>query len=248
MIFSNIVFAENIKNNLLIIPFTNATEDPQYDSLKQGLPDLLATCFGAYRGFLNIVERYELDQMINEQSLGWENFIESQTIQSIGKLTNANYLLRGSIVKEANDIQIQILLFEISTTILKYSTSYKAEGEALIEKLCDGISMPIAEYLQSIQQEHKQIIIEENPDKQKLMIEGINYYYNGDYAKAFSSFMILIKKYPKEADAHYWLGKSFYAAGLDDYAGIQLSEFVKVFPDSPKMKNAILLLDDLKHN
>ena len=246
LIFSNAVIAENSPNRLLIIPFTNATQDKRYDSLQKGLPDLLTACFSTYERSIYIVDRYALDKIVSEQHLGWEKYLESQTIQSVGKLANANYILRGSIVKEVNNIQIQTLLFETSSTILKYSISYKSNENDFVENICKEISVPVAQFLQSAQQENTQVVIEKEPEKQQLMIEGINYYYNGDYVRAFSSFMILIKKYPNEAEAYYWLGKSFHAAGLSDYADIQLRHFVKYFPEHSKKKDALLLLGDMK--
>jgi len=246
LVFTTIVIAGNSKNNLLIIPFTNATEEQQYDSLQEGLPDLLTACFSTYDGLISIVDRYALDEIVNEQSLSWEKYIDSQTIQSVGKLVNANYILRGSIVKATNEIQIQTLLFETSTTILRLSTTYQSNEESFVKKLCNKISSPIAQYLQSSQQEHTQIKIENNPEKQQLLITGLNHYYNGDFAQAFAPFLKLVKAYPDDAMPHYWLAQSFYQAGLDEFATIRFQEFINRFQNNPRTVKVKSLLKELE--
>jgi len=61
------------------------------------------------------------------------------------------------------------------------------------------------------------------------MVQGLGFYYQGRYTKAFPEFMKILQKEPKNADARYWLGKSFAGAGLKEQARLEFQQFLAMF-------------------
>lgn len=244
LLFSGQAVSEPAK--ILIIPFQNATDNSKNDSLVTAVPEILTVCFSNYVEQIIVLDRRSLDANLAEQSLSWEKFVAQNSNQSIGQVIGANFILTGSMVLQDSQVQLQALLFDVATTELRHLVSSSIDSSNLVNSLCANISKPLVSSLNEKVSLATNFQIEEMPEKQQLLIEGLNHYYNGEYAQSFAPFLKLVKNYPDDAIFHYWLAQSFYSAGLDDFAKIQLQDFINRFKSSSRILKVQTLLNNLQ--
>ena len=245
LLLSGVVCAEPVA--LLILPFDNATNDEPLDGLSEGLPELLMVCFSGYTESIAVIDRENLNALLEEQSLGMEHYVTGNGLNELGRMTGADFVLRGSITGTQAGYRVQALLFNIRTTVLATSIETSLDENNLVSHLCDGIAVPLVQQLADMQKTAvRSLLTEQEPEKQHLLMTGLNHYYNGSYAQAMSPFLKLVKLYPEDPVPHYWLARSFQGAGLYDFACIQLTEHLAVFPGSPRRDSVISLLGELE--
>jgi TolB-like protein len=244
LLLSGVVCAEPVA--LLVLPFDNATSDESLDGLSVGLPELLTVCFSGYAGSITVVERTGLDALLEEQSLGVEHYVTGKGLNELGRVTGADFVLRGSITEEKSGYLVQALLFNISTTVLATSVESSLNENDLVSNLCNGIAVPLVQRLAGKQGLARSLLTEQQPERQQLLMTGLKHYYSGSYAQAMSPFLKLVKSHPGDPVPHYWLARSFEGAGLHDFARIQLTEHLAVFPESTRRDSVMSLLEELE--
>ena len=243
LLLSGVVRAEPVA--LLILPFDNATNEESLDGLSVGLPELLTVCFSGSAQSITVVDRTSLNALLEEQSLSVEHYVTNKGLNELGRVTGADFVLRGSITGTKSGYRVQALLFNIGTTVLTTSVESLLDENDLVSNLCDGIAAPLVQQLAGKQRPARSLLIEQEPERQQLLMTGLNHYYNGNYAQAMSPFLKLVKSHPEDPVPHYWLARSFHGAGLHDFAYIQLTEHLAVFPESPRRDSVMLLLGEL---
>ena len=231
-------------STLLITPFDNATGEKKLDSLKEGLPDLLIAFFAPYHERISIVDRQVLNQFFAEKSLSWEGFKEKDSVDQLGKLVQAQYVLRGSIAGKHEALSITVTLQETETTrVLK---TFEGHGRpAGLSDLAQNLAAQIAAYFKADPQKFSELPTDEDPVKNLNLIYGLGYYHNGQFADAITYFSKILKDHPDDESARYWLGKSFYDADMKDHAWVEFEQFLKSFPESEKAKEVSNLLTEI---
>jgi len=220
---------------LLILPFENATGQTNLNSLQKGIPDLLAVSLTDHSDRIQIVERQRLEVIMTEQSLKWENVMTQKALQ-LGQLTQARYILRGSLIMDPKGLRIQANLYETET--VRMLKSFAVSGSVKqIESLCDKLARDMANFFISAGDGFPQSDILPDPDLEinSWMAEGLSFYHQNQFAKAIPEFMKVLEKQPRYADAKYWLTKSYAGAGLKDDAILEAKDFLKLFPNDPRI-------------
>lgn len=218
---------------ILMMPFDNATGQQKFDSLKTGMPDLLTAFLTPYNEQLMVIDRGLIEQVFFEKSLRWEGFTEEKSLTQLGKLTQARYIIRGSISGKENSLGINALLYETETTrLLK---SFEGNGRADdLNHLAQRIARQIAEYFKTDIKEMADLPLEKNPEKSVNFIYGLGYYHSGQSELALAHFMKILEDDPKDTLAHFWLGKSFLQAGMKGHAKIEFEQYLKMSPKGEK--------------
>lgn len=232
-------------HTVLVIPFENATARVDLDGLEEGMAELLTVCLSAYPEHLAVVDRSTLDALVHEQSLGWEEYVGSRSLASIGRIVRARYVLRGSFTENDGVLHVQALLFESDTTRLVHSAEARLPATKVASILCDTLGTSMAGFITSGDESAPRLVSAEQPEMQLHVIEGLGHYYNRNYAQAFPAFLSILREEPDHADAHYWLGKSFQQAGLDNLARTEFREFLRRFPQHDKASEVSELLAEL---
>lgn len=240
------VEADERPATLLILSFNNATGEPGYAALEKGVPDLLSALFSPHAERVRLVERERLDLIVREQSLSWQQFVEVHSLGQIGKFVQADYILRGSFTRVGSKLQVQALVYETETTQLVTSAESNGDADDLVivcRRLVDGMMR----FFSAKTGKAPRFPVDEDPEKTALMIDGLGYFYSGQLHKAFPAFMKIIAKDPRDSPARYWLGRSFYEAGLADHATIELEDFLRLFPKHAKVAEVKQLLEAIRN-
>lgn len=109
-----------------------------------------------------------------------------------------------------------------------------------IEKRLEKIEKSVDDF-QKLAAELRDKEAEKTPDA--IYQKGIDAYKAGDFAKSreqLSRFIELFPKHELTANAHYWLGETYYSEKTYDQAILEFEKVVKEFPAKPKAPAALL--------
>jgi TolB-like protein len=85
-----------------------------YDALGRGLAAMTLTELTANPA-VRVVERTQLQQILQEQNLGHEGRVDPQTLSRIGKLIGARYMVTGSLIDLRGNLRIDTRVFNSET-------------------------------------------------------------------------------------------------------------------------------------
>ncbi|MBT0665023.1 tol-pal system protein YbgF [Geobacter pelophilus] len=122
-------------------------------------------------------------------------------------------------------------------TLLREDVDRKNTG---VEKRLEKIEKNLEE-LQKNVTELRSREAEKTPDA--IYQKGIDAYKAGDFAKSreqLSRFIELFPKHELTANAHYWLGETYYSEKIYDQAILEFEKVVKEFPAKGKAPAALL--------
>ena len=112
----------SLKENTLNIPtkdrinigikgFTNAT---QQQDLEKTVTEVFITAFGKSEAF-NIIERQQLEKVLNEFELSQSGIIDTSTSKEIGKLTGVEAIVTGTVSQMGDNQRVDARVIDIST-------------------------------------------------------------------------------------------------------------------------------------
>lgn len=114
---------QDVRPTIAILDFDiGATigQDPDdYQALRRGLAGMTISEL-AVNPAVRVVERAQIQQILQEQDLARSDRIDQSTALRIGQLLNARYMVTGTIYDVRGDFRIDARLFDVQTTqILK---------------------------------------------------------------------------------------------------------------------------------
>lgn len=222
------------KPTVLIIPFDMAMKNESFDSLKTGIPDLLTAFLTPHEEKLMVIDRGLMESVFTEKSLSWEGFKEEKTYSQLGQLSQARYIIKGSVNGDDQSLTIHAFLYDTESTrlIKAFECSTVPSG---INQAIQQLALEIAQYFRIKAAEVKDLPVEEDPEKSLNLIYGLGYYHNGRFEKALGYFMKILEDHPQDEIGNFWMGKSFLAAGMSDHAEMVFEKYLKDFPGSQKV-------------
>jgi tetratricopeptide (TPR) repeat protein len=235
------------KNSLMILPFEAATAGNEYQSLENGIPDILMACLSAHSDSIQVLDRSHLNSLAQELGLVYEASMSREGVAQIGRLASAQFILTGSFWVKKETLEIQMLIHETETTRLIGSTDLRVPVDSLASS-CGSVAKKISvQFEKNKQSPFHKLDAETHPEMSNHMIQGLGFYYNGEFWKAFPAFLKVLEMDPNHANARFWLGQSYMRAGMSDLAKLSLEEFVRRFPKHAKWKEAKRLIKEADH-
>lgn len=125
ILFTGNVFAQQRTIAVLYFENNSLAKKADFDPLCKGMADMFITEFGKIAQF-QVVERSQLQQLIEEMKLGQSGLLNSETAQQVGKLLGAQNLVLGSFMHMFDGtLRIDLRLVEVETGL-----TLKAAGES----------------------------------------------------------------------------------------------------------------------
>lgn len=111
-------------------------QDPDdYQALRRGLASMTINELTANTA-IRVVERAQLQQILQEQNLGREGRVDPSSVSQIGRLIGARYMVTGTLFDIRGDVRVDARLFDTETgLILK---SYQVRGR--LENIFDLVT------------------------------------------------------------------------------------------------------------
>lgn len=101
---------------IAVLDFRN-NGTPEYNYLQNGIADMLTTTFAASRK-IRVVERAQLEKVVDELRLGLSGLIDERTAAEVGKISGAQYVVMGAYIHMGNALRIDMKVVETQTAML----------------------------------------------------------------------------------------------------------------------------------
>jgi len=118
---------------LAIGDFKNDSEGFYLDSWEKSIPEFLKSELSKADELI-MVERQQLESVLQEQALSMTGLMDSATAQTVGKLLGAQYIISGKINQSGNWIRIDARIIQAATGQVK-SASVKSKDERYLQEM-----------------------------------------------------------------------------------------------------------------
>ncbi len=103
-------------------------------ALGPGLAAIALTELTAYQS-VRVVERSQLQQILQEQNLGREGRTDPQTLSRIGKLIGARYMVTGNLLDLRGDLRLDVRVFNTETSEVEKAEQIRGRMDRIYDML-----------------------------------------------------------------------------------------------------------------
>jgi TolB-like protein len=118
------------------MPFDNGGSYGQgkedFDALQKGIAGMLISEL-ALNPSARIVEREEIQKLVEEQNLGASGRVDPQTAAKIGKLVGARYVVLGTFIDFYGDFRVDVRLVNVETSEIVRVETNRAQRDRLYD-------------------------------------------------------------------------------------------------------------------
>jgi curli biogenesis system outer membrane secretion channel CsgG len=141
-----LVAQADTRPTIAVVAFTNGAlgaAHAELDPLSAGMQDLLIFSLSA-NPKIRVVERANLQALINEQNLGASGRVDAATAAHLGKILGAGHMIMGGFVTDTQGaMRLVARSVNVETSLVEYSSSVdgkQADVMLLITRLADQIN------------------------------------------------------------------------------------------------------------
>jgi TolB-like protein len=103
-----------------------------YEALRRGLASLTLGELAA-NPQIRVVERAQLQQLLQEQNLGREGRLDSETMARIGRIIGARYMVTGTFFDNRGALRVDARIFNVETSEILRTQSIRGRMDNLYE-------------------------------------------------------------------------------------------------------------------
>ena len=111
--------AQDTRPGIAVLPFDNSgsygQDKENFDALQKGIAGMLISELAANPA-ARVVEREQIQSLLDEQNLGAGGRVDPQTAAKIGKLVGARYIITGTFVDFYGDFRVDLRLVNTETS------------------------------------------------------------------------------------------------------------------------------------
>ena len=110
---------QDTRPGIAVFAFTNGgsygQQKEDYDALERGMAGMLISELAANPA-LRVVERENIQHLVDEQNLGASGRVDAQTASKIGKLVGARYAVMGDFIDLYGDFRVDVRVVNVETS------------------------------------------------------------------------------------------------------------------------------------
>ncbi|HSR10436.1 MAG TPA: CsgG/HfaB family protein, partial [Thermodesulfobacteriota bacterium] len=192
--------AETARNTVGVLYFKNGTGRPDLDPLQKGIALMLITDLSQVKS-LQVVERAQLQALVEEMGLGKSGLVDPATAPRVGKLLGSRWLIGGDFIRgKVEELRIGSEVLEVAAgkTVAQPFSEGKLQDLFSMEKnlLFDVVKAlnvePTAE-----EQDRMRVPCSTSPRALMSLFKGVDASDRGDYARAAEFYRAAVKDDPK---------------------------------------------------
>ena len=130
--------AQDTRPGIAVFPFNNGGSYGQgkedFDALERGIAGMMISEL-AQNPAARVVERQEVQRLLDEQNLGTAGRVDPQTAAKVGKLVGARYAVMGTFIDFYGDFRIDIRLVNVETGEIVKTESDKMQRDHLFDMI-----------------------------------------------------------------------------------------------------------------
>jgi TolB-like protein len=136
---------QDTRPTVAVMYFTNAAlvRNDEYAPLSKGIAEMLITELAGNRS-IRVVERDQLQKLLEEQDLGAAGRVDKETAVRLGKVLGArHFILGGFLIDPKENMRLDLRAVDVETSRIEYVETVSGKAENLlhlIEKLGDKVN------------------------------------------------------------------------------------------------------------
>src|SRR5438128_3739413 len=130
--------AQDTRPGIAVFPFDNGgsygQDKDNFDALQKGIAGLMISDLAA-NAAVRVVERDELQKLLDEQNLGAAGAgrVDPQTAAKIGKLVGARYVITGAFIDFYGDVRLDARMINVETSEIVKVESDRMQRDHLFD-------------------------------------------------------------------------------------------------------------------
>jgi len=198
---------QDTRPGIAVLPFNNGGSYGQgkedFAALERGIAGMMISEL-SQNPAARLVERQEVQRLVDEQNLGAQGRVDPQTAAKIGKLVGARYVVLGTFIDFYGDFRVDVRLVNTETSEIVKTESDRMQREHLYDlirnvatQLMKDVNLPALQRQASDQRMSRQIPTE----ALTYYSRGLLYADRGQKDKAAEMFQHAIDIFPQYAEA-----------------------------------------------
>jgi curli biogenesis system outer membrane secretion channel CsgG len=127
---------QDTRPGIAVLPFNNGGSYGQgkedFDALERGIAGMMISEL-AQNPAARVVEREEIQRLLDEQNLGAQGRVDAATAAKIGKLVGARYMVMGTFVDFYGDFRVDVRLINTETSEIVKTESERMQRDHLYD-------------------------------------------------------------------------------------------------------------------
>jgi TolB-like protein len=127
---------QDTRPGIAVFPFANGGSYGQskedFDALERGIAGMMISEL-AQNPAARVVEREQIQRLLDEQNLGTQGRVDPQTAAKVGKLVGARYVILGNFIDFYGDFRVDVRLVNTETSEIVKTESDRQQREHLFE-------------------------------------------------------------------------------------------------------------------
>jgi len=192
---------------IAVLPFSNGGSYGQgkedFDALERGIAGMMISELSANPA-ARVVERQEIQRLLDEQNLGAQNRVDPQTAARIGKLVGARYTVLGTFIDFYGDFRVDVRLVNTETGEIIKTESERMQRDHLFDiirnvaaRLMKDANLPALQRASNDQRMNRQVPTEALTYYSRALL----YQDRGQKEKAVEMFNRALSIFPEYAEA-----------------------------------------------
>jgi TolB-like protein len=198
---------QDTRPGIAVFAFANGgsygAQKEDYDALERGMAGMLISELGANPA-LRVVERENIQRLVDEQNLGASGRVDDQTAAKIGKIVGARYAVMGSFIDLYGDFRVDVRVVNVETSEIIKTEKVQMQREHLFDlvrnlagALNKDLNLPPLSRQVSEQRMSRQIPTEALTYYSRALL----YHDRGNHTQARVMFQKAIDVFPEYAEA-----------------------------------------------
>lgn len=130
------VAQQDTRPGIAVLPFENGgsygQDKENFDALERGIAGMIISELAANPA-ARVVEREEIQRILDEQNLGTSGRADPQTAARVGKIVGARYMVLGTFIDFYGDFQVNVRLVSVETSEVVKAESERAQRDHLFD-------------------------------------------------------------------------------------------------------------------
>ena len=192
---------------IAVLPFSNGGSYGQgkedFDALERGIAGMMISELSTNPA-ARVVERQEIQRLLDEQNLGAQNRVDPQTAARIGKLVGARYTILGTFIDFYGDFRVDVRLVNTETGEIIKTESERMQRDHLFDiirniaaRLMKDANLPAVQRPANDQRQSRQVPTEALTYYSRALL----YQDRGQKEKAVEMFNRALAIFPEYAEA-----------------------------------------------
>jgi TolB-like protein len=208
--------AQDTRPGIAVMPFTDGgsygKDKEDFAALQKGLAAMMISEL-SQNTQLRLVDRENIQSVIEEQNLGKDGRLDNATAAKVGKIVGAKYMIMGQFTDFYGRMRIDARLVDVETSqILKVATSDPKDNKREdMFRILQSVSLKLMEdsKLPPLSSQQASAVKARNVPTEALAYysRALTYQDRGDKAKAAEFFKKAVDVFPDYAEAQQGLKK-----------------------------------------